>query len=100
MDHPDCSIEIGFKALVPCHLIEQVVEIGDDEGPHGHIIKRVQSIHQMDPLQLHSLGFIGEHMLVQPIKDEVRMLMSWLAMGECGLYIFLANGIKSAKEVP
>lgn len=43
--------------------------------PYGHIIERIEALHQRNPLQFQSFGFVGKHMLVQLVQEEIHMLL-------------------------
>lgn len=45
-----------------------------------HVIKIVQSFHQKDLLNFYSLGLIGENVLIEPVQQEVHMLLVFVGV--------------------
>lgn len=50
LDHPGRPIEVGLKWFTLGHLMKKMVEVGQDIGFCGNVIKRMQRFHQRDPL--------------------------------------------------
>lgn len=39
LNHLGWLIEIGFEGFISGHLVQQVVEVGEEERPRGYVIK-------------------------------------------------------------
>lgn len=91
LDHPSRLVEVGLKWSALDHLMEEMVEVSQDKRSRGNVIKRVQRLHQRDPLELHSFRLVWEHMHVQPIKKEVHMFLSPICNGRWWVEHFLTK---------
>ena len=46
LDHPGWPVEVSLKGLTIGHLIQKMVEVGNEERPRGHIVEGMQCLHQ------------------------------------------------------
>lgn len=74
-----------------------------EEWPRGHIIERMEGLHQGNPLQFHSFGFVGEYVFVEPVHEEVHMLLISICNGGMWAEDTLGkreNRRKHVKDIP
>lgn len=84
LDHPGWPIEVSFERFTPRHLEEKVIKMGKKKWPCSYIVKWMQGLHQGNPLQFYSLGFVREDMLVEPVQEEVYVLLIPICCGRKG----------------
>ncbi|KAM1934167.1 hypothetical protein ACFX15_018370 [Malus domestica] len=68
-----------------------MIEMSKEEGARGHNIKVMKSFHLRNPFDLHCLGLIGEDMFVEPVEEEIHMLLISVGFGGRGAKFLLGK---------
>ncbi|KAM2891502.1 hypothetical protein COP2_009784 [Malus domestica] len=73
--------------------------MGKKERARGHVIKRMEGIHQGNPLQFYSIGLVREYMVVEPVQEKIHVLKISIGRRGSRAKALLSKSDKAVKEV-
>ncbi|KAM1064623.1 hypothetical protein ACFX2A_029250 [Malus domestica] len=74
--------------------------MGEKEWTCGNVIKIVKNLYQGDPFYPYPLGFVGEDVLVKPVKKKVHMLLIFVGLRRACPEVLLDKRDESFKGGP